>query len=51
MFIITTDYLNDHFSLRQYQVIEIEAAIDEADREEFASDEVVIDLFKKWGVT
>lgn len=49
--IITTDYSDDHCRVGQFEATEIEAAIDEADREEFAPDEAVIDLFKKWRVT
>jgi predicted transcriptional regulator len=51
MSIIATDCLNDHVSNYELDTVEIEAVIDEADSGEFVSDETVINLFKKWGVT
>jgi len=35
-------------ALRQWQIDEIEKSIDEADRDEFASDKEVEQLLKRW---
>lgn len=43
--------IQDFVELNAWQVQEIKAAIAEANRGDFASDEVVAETFAKWGVS
>lgn len=47
---LATEAIRDFVELNEWQVQEIKAAIDEADKGEFATDKAVVDAFKKWGV-
>ena len=47
---LATEAIRDFVELNEWQVQEIKAAIQEADKGEFATDEAVADVFKKWGV-
>lgn len=47
---LAAEAIRDFLDLNEWQVREIEQALDEADREEFASDETVETVFGKWGV-
>ncbi|MEN0038043.1 MAG: CopG family ribbon-helix-helix protein [Cellvibrio sp.] len=47
---LATEAIRDFVELNEWQVQEIKAAIEEADRGEFASEDAVADTFKKWGV-
>jgi len=45
---LAAEAIRDYVKLNEWQVGEIEKAIREADRGEFASDKVVKRVFKKW---
>ena len=47
---LAAEAIRDFVDLNEWQVQEIEKAVAEADRGEFASDEVVGEVFGKWGV-
>lgn len=47
---LATEAIRDFVELNEWQVQEIKAAIQEADKSEFATDEAVADTLKKWGV-
>lgn len=47
---LATEAIRDFVELNEWQIQEIKAAINEADNNEFASDDAVHDTFKKWGV-
>jgi len=47
---LATEAIRDFVELNEWQVQEIKAALVEADKGEFAADEIVADTFKKWGV-
>ena len=47
---LAAEAIRDYVDLNEWQVQEIEKAVGEADRGEFASDEAVGDVFGKWGI-
>lgn len=47
---LAAEAIRDFVDLNEWQIREVESAIGEADREEFASQELVDDVFGKWGV-
>lgn len=47
---LAAEAIRDYVDLNEWQVQEIEKAVGEADRGEFASDEVVGEVFGKWGI-
>lgn len=47
---LATEAIRDFVELNEWQVQEIKAAISEADKGEFATDDTVTSTFKKWGV-
>ena len=46
----TTKTIRDFIELNEWQVQEIKTAIQEVDNGEFATDDAIADVFKKWGV-
>lgn len=47
---LATEAIRDFVELNEWQVQEIRAALVEADKSEFATEEQVAGVFKKWGV-
>ncbi|MBK8973349.1 MAG: CopG family ribbon-helix-helix protein [Hahellaceae bacterium] len=47
---LATEAIRDFIELNEWQIQEIKAALNEADREDFATDEAVGMTFNKWGV-
>ena len=47
---LAAEAIRDFVDLNEWQVQEIEKAVVEADRGEFASDEEVGEVFGKWGI-
>ncbi len=47
---LATEAVREFVELNEWQIQEIQAAVDEADTEDFASDKDVTDTFSKWGV-
>lgn len=47
---LATEAIRDFVELNEWQVQEITAALVEADKGEFATEEQVAGVFKKWGV-
>ncbi len=47
---LAAEAIRDFVDLNEWQIREVEMAIGEADREEFASQQLVDDVFGKWGV-
>ena len=48
---LAAEALRDFIELNEWQIEEIKAAISEADRGDFATDEEVKKTFSKWGVS
>ncbi|HSX84250.1 MAG TPA: CopG family ribbon-helix-helix protein [Cellvibrio sp.] len=48
---LATEAIRDFVELNEWQVQEIKAALGEAGKGEFATDEAVASTFKKWGVS
>lgn len=46
---LAAEAIRDFVELNEWQVGEIRQAIEEADQEQFASDESVAESFQKWG--
>ena len=46
---LAAEAIRDFVELNEWQVQEIKKAIDEADQEQFASEESVAETFRKWG--
>ena len=47
---LATEAIRDFVEINEWQIQEIKTAITEADNGEFASEEEVGNVFKKWGV-
>jgi len=47
---LATEAIRDFVELNEWQVQQIQAALTEADNGEFATEEQVAEVFKKWGV-
>ncbi len=47
---LATEAIRDFVELNEWQVQEIKAAVTEADKGEFATEDAVAGVFKKWGV-
>ena len=47
---LAAEAIRDYVALNEWQVAEIQEAVAEADRGEFASEETVDAVFRKWGV-
>ncbi|HTF96663.1 MAG TPA: CopG family ribbon-helix-helix protein [Cellvibrio sp.] len=47
---LATEAIRDFVELNEWQVQEIQHAVAAADKREFASEDQVKDVFKKWGV-
>ncbi len=45
---LASEAIQKHIEMNEWQIQEIQAAIEEADRGEFASDEEVNNVFNKW---
>ena len=45
---LASEAIQKYIEINEWQIQEMQAAIEEADRGEFASDEAVNDLFSKW---
>lgn len=46
---LAAEAIRDYVALNEWQVAEIQEAVAEADRGEFASEETVEAVFRKWG--
>lgn len=46
---LAAEAIRDYVALNEWQVAEIQEAVAEADRGEFASEETVDAVFRKWG--
>ena len=47
---LAAEALRDFIELNEWQISEIKAAVEEADKNDFASDKAVTATFAKWGV-
>ncbi|WP_323813599.1 CopG family ribbon-helix-helix protein [Cellvibrio sp. NN19] len=47
---LATEAIRDFVELNEWQVQEIKAAVTEADKGDFATEDAVASVFKKWGV-
>ena len=47
---LAAEAIRDYVAVNEWQVAEIQEAVAEADRGEFASEETVDAVFRKWGV-
>lgn len=45
---LASEAIQKYIEINEWQIQEMQAAIEEADRGEFASDEAVNDVFSKW---
>ncbi len=45
---LAAEAIRDYVELNEWQIAEVESAIQEAEREEFASNTEVADVFRRW---